>query len=110
MKPGGVLCLSVSRQYGTSRLMGLLDLDPKLEYAGVLSSTDWVAFDMARDDLFADVRAYAAEEERGGLHYAFRHPEGSSRDMSALEALAHFERTGVSPRSQWQSHLFVLGG
>lgn len=110
LKPGGVLCLSVSRQYGTSRLMGLLDLDPRLEYAGVLSSTAWVEFDMTRDDLRADVHAYAAEEEKGGLRYSFRHPEFMGRDMTALEALAHFEKTGASPKSQWQSHLFVRDG
>ena len=107
LKLGGILCLSVSRQYGMSRTMGLLDLDPTLDYAGVLASTEWVPFDMGRDDLRQDVETYAAEERRGGLRYAFRHPEDPERDLSAIEALEHHERTGNSPLSRWQSHLFV---
>ena len=106
LKKDGILALSVSRQYGTSRLMGLLDLDPTLDYAGVLASSDWVPFDMARPDLLADVESYAAEEERGGLPYAFRHPD-TGRECTARTALAHFRDTGKSPLSRWQSHLFV---
>ena len=107
LKPGGIVCLSVSRQYGTSRVMGLLDLDPTLNYAGVLSSTEWVPFDMNRDDLRRDVETYAEEERRGGLRYSFRHPSSPARKLSAVDALAHHGRTGESPLSRWQSHLFV---
>lgn len=107
LKTGGIVALSVSRQYGTSRLMGLLDLDPTLDYAGVLASTDWVPFDMTREDLLMDVKSYAAEEERGGLPYAFRHPEHPGRELTARGALEHFQCTGESPLSRWQSHLFV---
>jgi len=107
LKTGGILALSVSRQYGTSRVMGLLDLDPTFEYAGVMASTDWVPFDMSRPDLRTDVEGYAAEEERGGLPYAFRHPDHPERDLTAIQALRHFRDTGASPLSRWQSHLFV---
>jgi len=107
LKTGGILALSVSRQYGTSRVMGLLDLDPTLEYAGVLASTGWVSFDMGRPDLLTDVEGYAAEEERGGLPYVFRHPEHPGRDLTAIQARDHYRATGASPLSRWQSHLFV---
>ncbi|NNF26081.1 MAG: methyltransferase [Gemmatimonadetes bacterium] len=107
LKKGGIVALSVSRQYGTSRLMGLLDLDPTLDYAGVLASSDWVPFDMARPELLMCVEGYAAEEERGGLPYAFRHPDHPGRELTARGALDHFRGTGESPLSRWQSHLFV---
>lgn len=107
LKPGGLICLSVSWQYGIPRIMGLLDLDPSLEYAGVLASTDWVPFDMDREDLSRDLRSYAAEEARGGLPYAFRRPGDRGGQMCAIEALAHHERSAQSPESRWQSHLFA---
>lgn len=107
LKVGGVICLAVSWQYGLSRVMGLLDLDPTLDYAGVLASSDWVPFDMGRPDLRECVAIYAAEENRGGLKYPFRHPEDPERELSAREVQEIYVARGLSALSRWQCHLFV---
>ena len=52
---------------------------------------------------------YAEEERKGGLENAFRHPnEQHETNMSAQAALAHFEKTGRSPLSKWQTHFLVF--
>ena len=110
LRPGGIVCLSVSHQYGTARTMALLELGPTYAYGGVLASTEWVSFDMGRTDLYQDVETYAAEERRGGLPYQFRDPRDPGRDLTAVEAQEHYGDTGESPLSRWQSHLFVRTG
>ena len=107
LKPGGILLLSVSIQYGRERVRGLLRETPGFHHEGVAASTAWVPFDMKRPDLLEDVLTYAREEERGGLPYAFRDPRGPERPMTAVEARERYRQTGESPLSRWQSHLLV---
>ena len=110
LKPGGVLLLSVSAQYGEERVAGLLRAAPGFRHDGVGATTDLVPFDMERPDLRRDVRTYAREEERGGLTYAFRNPRDPETPMTAIEAWNYFQATGESPLSRWQSHFLVWEG
>lgn len=110
LRPGGLLLLSVSSQYGEGRVAGLLGETPGFRHEGVGASTGLVPFDMGRPDLRRDVETYAREEERGGLTYAFRNPRDPETPMTAAEAWNHFEATGESPLSRWQSHLLVWRG
>ena len=110
LRPGGLLLLSVSSQYGEGRVAGLLRETPGFRHDGVGATTDLVPFDMGRPDLRQDVQTYAREEERGGLTYAFRNPRDPERPMTAVEAWKHFAATGESPLSRWQSHLLAWEG
>lgn len=110
LKPGGLLLLSVSSQYGEGRVSGLLRETPGFRHEGVGASTGLVPFDMGRADLRRDVETYARDEKRGGLTYAFRHPRDPETPMTAVEALSHFHATGESPLSRWQSHLLLWEG
>ena len=97
LRPGGLLLLSVSSQYGEGRVAGLLRETPGFRHDGVGATTDLVPFDMGRPDLRQDVQTYAREEERGGLTYAFRNPRDPERPMTAVEAWKHFARYGGEP-------------
>lgn len=110
LKPGGVLLLSVSAQYGEARVEGLLRDAPGFRLEGVAATTGLVPFDMGRPDLRRDVLTYAREEERGGLPYAFRDPRDPERAMTAVEARQRYQETGESPLSRWQSRLLVWEG
>jgi hypothetical protein len=73
----------------------------------LLASTDWVPFDLGRSDLLQCLEEYSLAEARGELEYTFRHPDfGEDATINAQAALSHFRRTGSSPLSKWQSHLF----
>ncbi len=105
----GRVFLSVSSQYGMRRVMELLDDAPGFRYGGVLASTEWVPFDLARPDLLECLRLYAQEEARGGLSYAFHDPAASGdQTRTATVALERFERCGESPLMKWQTHLFEV--
>jgi hypothetical protein len=107
--PGGVILLNISYQYGQRRVEGLCQDAPGFVYGGVLASTDWVPFDVNRPDLLQCLHWYAVEESRGGFNYTFRNPgAGDEKAMNAQAALVHYERTGQSPLSKWQTHLFVF--
>ena len=110
LRPGGLLLLSVSAQYGEGRVSALLRESPGFRRDGVAATTDLVPFDMGRPDLRRDVRTYAREEKRGGMPYAFRNPRKPKTPMTAIEAWRHFHATGESPLSRWQSHLLVWEG
>ena len=99
--------LSVSYQYGQQRVERLCQDVPGFVYGGVLASTDWVPIDVARPDLLHCLDLYAAEERRGGVPYTFKNPDRTEDEpMNAQAALANFHRTGQSPWSKWQTHLF----
>lgn len=103
----GRVFLSVSSQYGMRRVMELLDDAPGFQYGGVLSSTEWVPFDLTRPDLLECLRLYAQEEQRGGLSYAFHDPAVSgNQTRTATSALERYEQFGESPLMKWQTHLF----
>ena len=110
LRPGGLLLLSVSAQYGEERVAGLLRETPGFRHDGIAATTGLVPFDMVRADLRRDVETYAREEERGGFTYAFRNPRNPERRMTAVEAWNHFHATGESPLSRWQSQLLVRRG
>src|SRR5205823_10925354 len=41
--------------------------------------------------------------------YTFQHPEApEERGMNAVAALVTYQKTGKSPLSKWQTHLFVF--
>ena len=107
LKPGALLFLSVSTQYGMERLRGLSRVDPGFRYRGVAATSDWMRFDMDRPDLRRNVLTYAGEEERGGLRYCFRDPRNPKTRLTAVEARDRYRACGESPLSRWQSHLFV---
>jgi len=104
---GGVVLMSISYQYGERRIASLTDDTPGFTHGGVLETTDLVPFDLARPDLLAYLRTYVEEEQRGGLGYEFQLPgEQGNVPANAQTAMAFFERTGQSPLSKWQMHLF----
>ncbi len=107
----GVVLMNVSSQYGLRRIERL-DADVSgYRHGGVLSSSDWVPFDLGRPDLLSCLETYAAEEARGGDRYAFVDPDHvtGGPTMDARAALARFRKTQVSPLTQWQTHLFRRG-
>jgi SAM-dependent methyltransferase len=104
---GGVVLLSISTQYGDRRIRSLADDAPGFDHGGVLATTDWVPFDLNRPDLLECLKNYVNEEQRGGLVYEFVLPGDPVKVfVNAQTALAHYERTGESPLSKWQTHLF----
>jgi hypothetical protein len=103
----GIVLLNISYQYGCERIQSLSTEINGFSHGGVLASTEWVPFDLAREDLLHCLELYAAEEERGGARYAFR-GEGETGSRSARTALERYRRTGQSPESKWQSHLFTF--
>jgi len=110
LKPGGIIFLSVSYQYGRDRIHRLTQEVPGFRYGGLLASTDWVPFDMQRPDLFHCVELYAATEQAGGPLYEFRHPAAATEILNAQMALTYFQQTGQSPLSKWQTHLYRYAG
>ena len=108
LAPGGVVFLNISSQYGSRRIGRLSAEVGGFLHEGVLSSTDWMPFDLMRDDLRRCLENYVAEEQRGGEAYVFGDPERRDCEatMNAREALAAFRETGRNPLSKWQTHLF----
>ncbi len=109
LRPGGRVLLQISTQYGLERIAQLGRAVPGVRPEGVLVSTPWVPFDLARDDLSRQLEAYALEEERGGLPYWFGDPRDEGRrTVTARAALARARKTGVHPLTRWQVHGFRL--
>lgn len=108
LRPGGLLLVQVSSQYGMARVRSLEEEGPGLRYDGVAASTGWVSFDARRPHLLRNLRTFAAAEEDGTPAYGFRHPDDPSVAMTAREALEHYRATGASPLSRWQVQRFVF--
>jgi methylase of polypeptide subunit release factors len=105
---GGVVFLSISRQYGRQRIAELTHGLDEFIHGGVLATTDCVPFDLNRPDLLDCLQAYVQEEKRGGWAYEFTLPGGGDEDsMTAQAAMGYYERSGQSPLSKWQTHLFT---
>ena len=106
LRDGGRVFLSISYQYGRRRIAGLERDVPGFFHEGILARSVCVPFDLGRTDLLNCLKVYAREESRGGLGYEFCNPLRRSQAMNARDSLAFYERTGRSPLSQWQTHLF----
>ena len=103
----GVVLRSISSQYGCKRIKNLAKDAPGFDHGGVLATTQCVPFDLKRSNLLECLKHYVNEERRRGLQYEFVLPSDHANDLvSAHAALAFFERTGESPLSKWQTHLF----
>jgi ribosomal protein L11 methylase PrmA len=110
VKDGAVVLLQISIQYNIKRIALLAQRTPGFTHEGCLAATPWVPFDQGRSDLRQHVADYAAEEQRGGMEYTFGDPRnGGETLIDARRALDLFQRTGVSPLSKWQVHLFRCG-
>lgn len=105
LRPGGLLFLSISSQYGRARTAELSRIG-SMRYAELLATSPPVPFDLTRADLLDNVVAYAATEERGEPAYEFIAADGTPTE-SATTALARWRESRVSPRTRWQVHLFV---
>lgn len=106
LAPGGVVLLMISVQYGRERIARLAAEaggGAAYEHLGAIAGSEEVPFDLGRPDLLGSLRAYVLEERRGGLPYEF--PAGSGT-LDAHAALERYERTGRSPVTRWQVHLF----
>ena len=101
LRPGAPILLQVSAQYSRERIEHLA-AEAGHTYVGLLESSDWSPFELDRDDLWRCLTDYVAEEQRGGLRYAF----GKDGRQSAVEALHQYRRTGEFPLTQWQVHHF----
>ncbi len=108
LQPGGVVFLNISYQYGPERIQRLCQETPGFSYGGVLTSTDWVPFDLQRPDLCHCLELYAEEEQRGGNKYSFGQPESPPTTIDAHTALVDYRRSGRSPLTRWQTHLFLF--
>ncbi len=106
LRDGGRVFLSISYQYGRRRIAGLERDVPGFFHEGILARSACVPFDLRRPDLLNCLKVYAREESRGGLEFEFCNPLRRSQAMNARDSLALYERTGRSPLSQWQTHLF----
>jgi SAM-dependent methyltransferase len=105
----GIVFLNISYQYGSERIQSLSAEIDGFTHGGVIASTEWVPFDLDREDLLHCLELYAAEEERGGMPYAFRGEcESVNGYRSARTVLERYRRTGQSPESKWQTHLFIF--
>lgn len=106
LRPGGLVLLSISYQYGLGRIRQLECDVPGFKYCRVLATTDWEPFDLSRPDLLACLRLYAQVEGKGGAEYTFRSPNHpKEQTLTAKDALKLFEKTRQSPLSRWQTHL-----
>ncbi len=110
LKPGGIVLLNISYQYGPERVAQLHRAGSGFHHEGVVASTDWVPFDLNRPDLLNCLRLYAREEKRGGHDYAFSEDGFDDDFVNARTALKTYEDCGTSPFTKWQTHLFRYMG
>jgi SAM-dependent methyltransferase len=106
LAPRGLLVLSVAYEFGPERVDQLVAESPGFLPAGILASTNWVPFDLKQPEMLQRLTLYAQTERNGGLLYTFPNPQNPEEsNVSAQEALAHFEQTGESP---WTKHITLL--
>ncbi len=96
LRPGAVVLLQVSAHYTEERIRGLAS--EGYEYVETVETSDWVPFDLSREDLRRALTVYVAEEDRGGIPYEFRLADG--RVVSAHEVAAG----AGDPHTRWQVH------
>jgi|GEM_PF-229875 [ribosomal protein S5]-alanine N-acetyltransferase len=107
----GIVLLNISFQYGMKRVESLHKSMDGYNYMGVAASTDWVPFDLSRPDLLECLKIYSGEEVKGGLDYTFLADRSSENNfINAQTALDNYNKRGVSPLTQWQTHMFQYIG
>lgn len=110
LKRAGILLVQISRHYTRERITGLAAELPGITFGRTVSSTDWMPFDLGRQDLRELLGVYVAEERRGGRAYAFGDPRNGGRTtIDARTALSLYQQDGTSPLTQWQVHRFRHG-
>ena len=98
LRPGGLILLSVSSQYGEGRVTGLLREDAGIpaRRSGSLhrpgSPSTWVERTSG-----ATSRPTPAKKRRGGLTYAFRHPRESAEADHRGRGVEPLPRNGGEP-------------
>lgn len=105
LKKGGKVFLNISFQYGESRIEHLTKEVEGYLYKGLLHSTDWVPFDLNRAHLLYCLETYCDEEAKGGMEYTFKGFD-SAEYINARTAYEYYRKTGLSPLTKWQTHLF----
>ncbi len=109
LKKDGIVFLNISLQYGQSRIEDLVKDVEGYHYKGLLYSTEWVPFDLNREDLLHCLEMYKHEEENGGMEYTFKSADlNISSYINAATAYEDYQKTGKSPLTRWQTHLFQL--
>ncbi len=106
LKKDGIVLLNISFQYGSKRRESLYKDIDGFSYLGVTASSDWVPFDLGRPDLLDCLKVYAQEEQNGGAEYIFRKGKVNEDFINAQVALDNYDKTGISPYTKWQTHLF----
>jgi hypothetical protein len=103
----GLLVLNVAYEFGPERMDQLLSESPGFAPAGILASTNWVPFDVKQPEMLQRLTLYAQTEHNGGMTYTFPDPDHPEKDnISAVEALARFERSGQRPWTKWLALVF----
>jgi SAM-dependent methyltransferase len=106
LAPRGLLVLSVAYEFGPERVDQMVAESPGFLPAGILASTNWVLFDLKQPEMLQRLTLYAQTERNGGLLYTFPDPQNPEADnISAQQALAHFEQSGQCP---WTKHITLL--
>lgn len=102
----GIVLLNISYQYGMKRVEALCKDIDSYSYMGVVASTDWVPFDLNRPDLLECLKIYSQEELNGGIDYTFLADRSNVNNViNARTAPDNYKRNGISPLTQWQTHL-----
>jgi 16S rRNA G1207 methylase RsmC len=102
----GIVLLNISFQYGIKRVESLYKENKGFEYTGVAATSGYVPFDLSRPDLLDCLNIYAREEQNGGYVYSFG-MDGNDDFLTAREALNRYNKTGSSPLTKWQTHIFI---
>ena len=111
LKEHGIVFLNISYQYGIKRVESLYQAIKGFNYMGVCASTDLVKFDLNRPDLLDCLNLYAREESNGGMEYTFFNGCCTGDGyMNARSALDRFNKSGESPLTKWQTHMFKYTG
>jgi len=106
----GIVLLNISFQYGAKRVESLYKNADGFSHMGLAASTDWVPFDLNRPDLLDCLKTYAKEELSGSMEYTFLGGSNDNSFINARTALDHYVRTGASPLTKWQTHMFKYTG
>ncbi|MDP4268470.1 MAG: class I SAM-dependent methyltransferase [Bacteroidota bacterium] len=105
LSDNGIVFLNISFQYGKKRVESLCENIDGFTYMGLAASTEWVQFDLNRPDLLDCLKVYSQEEMNGGIEYSFFN-DSSDSYINAQSALNYFHKSGKSPLTKWQTHMF----